>query len=384
MRIHDYVRSRTARTLRTAALAALALFGTAATAQMGGSGFAAPGGYGVKIYRVESALYPFVQVYFRTFDQNQQPLVNMNEMNIGLMVKGRSYDPMKRQYFIRSIQQRLEATRTVVVLDASRSMAGQPFESALRAVVRYIDSKRPQDEIAILAIRDTRDGYELVSNFERDAGALGRRLADVQADGKKTRLYDSIGAAMQMCGMSAQGSSAAPSASNYVVSCSVVVLSDGQDDGSALSREELNGRITNLKIPIPVYSVAYSKIGQAHFKNLEAISKNSFGKYYPVGEAFDRMQRVVEEVQNILQSDYVVTFRSYQPVDGEQHSFKLGIEYPAGSGKYTYDDGRFEALEPPPLAEIREHMERLSAAMPGLPDGNPYLTSPAPAAGVSR
>jgi Mg-chelatase subunit ChlD len=377
MSIHELVRSRTAGLLRTAAIAALALFTGTAVAQSAGAGFAAPGGYGIKIYRVESALYPFVQVYFRTFDQGQQPLVNLNEMNIGLMVKGRSYDPMKRQYFVRSIQQRLEATRTVIVLDASKSMAGQPFESSLRAVVRYIDSKRPQDEIAILAIRDTKDGYELVSNFERDAGALGRRLADVQADGRKTRLYDTIGAAMQMCGMTAQGSSAAPSASNYVVSCSIVVLSDGQDDGSALSREELNARITNLKIPVPVYSVAYSKIGTTHFKNLEAISKNSFGKYYPVGEAFERMQRVVEEVQNILQSDYVVTFRSYQPVDGEQHSFKLGVEYPAGSGKYTYDDGRFEALEPPPLAEIRDQLERLSAAMPGLPDGNPYFSSPA-------
>lgn len=377
MSIHELVRSRTAGLLRTAAFAALALFTGTAVAQSAGAGFAAPGGYGIKIYRVESALYPFVQVYFRTFDQNQQPLVNLNEMNMGLMVKGRSYDPMKRQYFVRSIQQRLEATRTVIVLDASKSMAGQPFESSLRAVVRYIDSKRPQDEIAILAIRDTKDGYELVSNFERDAGALGRRLADVQADGRKTRLYDTIGAAMQMCGMTAQGSSAAPSASNYVVSCSIVVLSDGQDDGSALSREELNARITNLKIPVPVYSVAYSKIGTTHFKNLEAISKNSFGKYYPVGEAFERMQRVVEEVQNILQSDYVVTFRSYQPVDGEQHSFKLGIEYPAGSAKYTYDDGRFEALEPPPIAEIRDQLERLSAAMPGLPDGNPYFSNPA-------
>jgi len=376
MSILDYVRSRAKKARRLTVLAAMALVSTAANAQTAGSGFAAPGGYGIKIYRVESALYPFVQVYFRTFDQNQQPLVNLNERNIGLMVKGRSYDPMKGQYFVRSLQQRLEATRTVVVLDASKSMQGQPFENALRAVVRYIDSKRPQDEIALVAVRDTKEGYEVVSNFERDAGALGRRLADVQADGRKTRLFDSIGAAMQMCGMSSQGSSAAPSASNYVVSCSILVLSDGQDDGSALSREELNARVTNLKIPIPVYSVAYSRVGTQHFKNLEAISKNSFGKYYPVGEAFDRMQRVVEEVQNILQSDYVVTFRSYQPIDGEQHSFKLGIEYPAGTGKYTYDDGRFEALEPPPLAEIREQMEKLSAAIPGLPDANPYFTAP--------
>jgi Mg-chelatase subunit ChlD len=115
---------------------------------------ALPGGYGLKIYRVDYSLYPFIQVYFRTFNQQQQPLINLNVLNIGLMVKGRAYDPMKRQYEIQSIRQRQEATRTVLVLDASKSMRGQPFEAAVRAAGRFIDSKRPQDEVAILSIRD--------------------------------------------------------------------------------------------------------------------------------------------------------------------------------------------------------------------------------------
>ena len=50
------------------------------------TGASDPGGYGLKIYKVNSGLYPYVQVYFRTFDQNQQPLVNLNAMNVGLMV----------------------------------------------------------------------------------------------------------------------------------------------------------------------------------------------------------------------------------------------------------------------------------------------------------
>ena len=359
---------------RSIVIALLMCFTSMTFADMSGGGFAAAGGgYSVKIYRVESGLYPFVQVYFRTFDQSQAPLVNLNEMNLGLMVKGRSYDPAKRRYFVQSIQNRDEAIRSVLVLDASKSMAGAPFENALRAVARYIDNKRPQDEIAILAIRDTKEGYELVSPFERDPGALGRRLADVRADGNKTRLYDTIGAAMQLCGMSSQGSSA-PSASNYIVSCSVVVFSDGEDDGSALSREELNGRISNLRIPIPVYSVAYSKVNTEYFKNLEAISKNSFGKYYPIGVAYDKMTRVVEEIQYILKNDYVVTFRSYVPVDGEEHAFKVGIDYPSRSGKYVYDDGHFEALEPPPLDELKPLLGRLAKALPELPDHNPNFS----------
>ena len=352
-----------------------------------------PGGYGLKIYKVNNALYPYVQVYFRTFDQYQQPLVNLNDMNIGLMVKGQGYDPAKRQAIIQSLRQRPEATRTVLVLDASRSMAGAPFEASLGAAARYIDSKRPQDEVAVLSIRDTKEGYDIVSQFERDPRALGRRLLDVRADGNKTRLYDSIGAAMQMCGMTSQGAVSA-NPENYVVSCSIVVFSDGLDEGSALSREELNGRITNLGIPIPVYSLAYSKLNQKFFKNLESLSKNSFGVYYLIGETTSKMQGVVEQIQNIVQSDYVVTFRSYLPVDGEEHSFKLGVEYPSGSAKFTYENAKFEAIEPPPVAQVQQLIQQLDRTIPALPPGvsSPYFDrtqgaaapvspSPFPAAG---
>lgn len=333
---------------------------------------AAPGTYGVKVYRVDSSLYPYVQVYFRTFNELKQPLVNLNELNIGLMVKGRSYDPMKRQYRVESIRQKQVGTRTVLILDASKSMAGPPFESALRAAARYVDTKRPQDEVAVLAIRDTKEGYYPVSAFERDPAAIARRLADVQVDGKQTRLYDSIAAGMQLCGASGQGS-VTPSIDNFIVSCSLVVFSDGWDEGSALSRDDLNGRITSMAVPIPIYSLAYSKLSTEHFKNLEALSKNSFGNYYLIGETYDRMQQIVEEIQNINQSDYVLTYRAYVPVDGETHAMKLGIEYPSGSGKFTYDAGNFEAIEPPPVGGIVEKLKALSQAIPPLPNANPFF-----------
>jgi Mg-chelatase subunit ChlD len=354
-------------------LAGIALLG-AGQANAQGYGFAAPGSYGLKIYRTDYSLYPFVQVYMRTFDADMQPLVNLNEMNLGLMVKGRPYDPMKRQYGIQSIRQREEATRTVVVIDASKSMAVQPFEDALKAAVRFIDSKRPQDEVAVLAIRDTKDGYELISDFERDPRALARRIADIKADGMKTRLYDSLAAAMQMCAMSAQGSVRTGS---YIVSCSVLVMSDGRDEGSSLSREELMGRISNLEIPIPIYSLAYSRVDPSYFKNLEALSKNSFGIYYNVGETTEQMQRIVEQVQNILQSDYVVTLRAYIEPDGEKHNMKIGVEYPSGSGKYVYDDTYFEAIQPPPVPAIIEALQQLEQKIARRPDDNPFWEAPA-------
>jgi len=345
---------------------------------------AVPGSYGLKVYKVESALYPYVQVYFRTFDESQQPLVNLNELNVGLMVKGKSYDPAKRQYRLNSIRQRKEGTRSVLVLDTSASMAGNSFEAALKAVARYIDSKRPQDEITVLTISDkgNKTGYNIVSEFERDPAALGRRIADIKADSKQSRIYDTIGAGMQMCGMSSQGS-VTPALDNHIISCSVVVFSDGKDEGSALSREELNGRISALNLPIPIYSLAYSK-NNKDFKNLESISKNSFGIYYPIGESVDRMQPTVEQIQNILQSDYVLTFRSAIPVDGEEHAIKVGVEYPTGSGKYTYESAKMEAVEPPPAPAILSAIAELNNLIPALPEGaTPYFDLKAPAAAAA-
>ena len=336
---------------------------------------AAPGSYGVKVYRVDSSLYPYVQVFFRTFNEAKQPLINLNELNIGLMVKGRSYDPAKRQYRVESVRQKQVGTRTVLILDASKSMAGQAFESALRAAARYIDTKRPQDEVAVLAIRDTKEGYSRVSGFERDPAAIARGLADVQVDGTQSRIYDTVAAAMQLCGASSQGS-LTPGIDNYIGSCSVVILSDGWDEGSALSRDDLNGRITSMAIPIPVYSLAYSKLSALHFKNLEALSKNSFGNYYLVGETFEKMQQIVEEIQNIIQSDYVVTFRAYVPVDGEMHALKLGVEYPSGSGKLTYDSSTFEAIEPPPVGGVIDKLGQLAKLLPAAPTGNPFFEAP--------
>lgn len=332
-------------------------------------------GYGIKIFRVESGLYPFVQIYLRSFDQNMEPLINLNERNLGLMVAGRVYDTNKRQYLVQSIRNREEMIRSVIVIDTSATMKGAPFEATLDAAARFINNKRAQDQVAIVALSDNKDGYELVSNFERDQGTLGRRLADLEATGKRTRLYDGVGYAMQIAaGVGAGGTSTGDA--DYAASTSIVIFSDGKDEGSAIARGDLMTRITSMAIPVPIYSLAYTKIDPEYLKNLQALSKNSFGKYYHIGESFDMMTRSVENIQNILQSDYVITYRAYLPIDGEEHRVKVGIEYPSGSGKIRYETSTFETLDPPTFKKVLSAQQRLNQLIPGLTDANPYMVNP--------
>jgi hypothetical protein len=332
-------------------------------------------GYGLKIFRVESALYPFVHVYMRTFDQEMNPLVNLNVLNIGVMVEGRAYDPRKKQYLIQPLKGREEATRSILVLDTNKALKGPDFEAMVRAAARFIDAKRPQDQVALLALDNSGEGYTLLSNFDREPSILGRRLADLQPRSDKTRLYDGVAAAMQMAGSAVGGDSS--SDVEYVVSTSIIVLGSGRDDDSAINRSDLMTRISGLKIPAPIYSLGFGAPESKEQRNLQALAKNSFGKHYPIGGAHDTITRSIEDIQHIMQSDYVLTFRAYIPVDGGRHNVKIGVEYPTGSGIMYYDTSSFEAIEPPTFPRILEAQQKIDKLIPALAkDEELYLKNP--------
>lgn len=339
------------------------------------TGSAGAQGYGLKIFRVESALYPFVHVYMRTFDQEMNPLVNLNVLNIGVMVEGRAYDPRKKQYLIQPLKGREEATRSILVLDTNKALKGADFEAMVRAAARFIDAKRPQDQVALLALDNSGEGYSLLSNFDREPSILGRRLADLQPRSDKTRLYDGVAAAMQMAVSAVGGDSS--SDVEYVVSTSIIVLGSGRDDDSAINRSDLMTRISGLKIPAPIYSLGFGAPESKEQRNLQALAKNSFGKHYPIGGAHDTITRSIEDIQHIMQSDYVLTFRAYIPVDGGRHNVKIGVEYPTGSGIMYYDTSSFEALEPPTFPRILEAQQKIDKLIPALAkDEELYLKNP--------
>ena len=77
-----------------------------------------------------------------------------------------------------------------------------------------------------------------------------------------------------------------------------------------------------------------------------------------------------------MQSDYVLTFRAYIPVDGERHTVKIGVEYPTGSGIMYYDTSTFETIEPPTFPRIIEAQQKIDKVLPALKDEELYLHNP--------
>ena len=264
-------------------------------------------------------------------------------------------------------------------------MAGKPFADAQNALIRYVEAKRPTDQIGIIAIRDEAEGFQLVSGFEKDPTLLFQRIADIKCDGKSTRLYDAIAGAMEMAGAASQGNTSNAAVEHSVLN-SIVVLSDGHDEGSAVARDELMNRIGQLNVPVPIFSLAYSKSNTDHFRNLEALSKGSFGRYWTHGDS-QEFAATIQQIHGINRSDYVVSFRSYVEVDGGKPPFKIGLAYPSNTGRFIWEDGEFEAIDSPArhIPETQALYMATQALIPKLDNACPYVgcapeTMPATAA----
>lgn len=326
------------------------------------------GTYGLKVYHVNSLFYPFVMVYFRTMDMNKDPLINLTPYNVGLMVEGKAYDTYKKQFFVETLQGRTEGVRTTIVVDCSSSMWGRSFQDAIKAVNNYINLKSPSDEIAIVAITEK---VEIITPFIKDKNKLSLLLRDLQPVGSKTRLYDGIARAMQLA-YSAPGTTLGES-TEFSVLNNIIVVSDGKDEGSLVSADALVNKITTMNRPVPIYALAYSPDpddGEAN--RLQLLSEASYGRFW-TATSTSSITKIMDEIQSINRHDYVLTFRSYLPVDGRRHNMKVVLNY---EGRAHLDNAEFETIEVPLLTDqMRRARMSLERKIAALPDGNPYLSS---------
>jgi len=106
----------------------------------------------------------------------------------------------------------------VLVVDSSGSMAGAPIEAAKAAARDFVSQKRPEDQIAVVAFSDT---PRILSGFTDDAAALTAEIDGIDSGGN-TAMYDAVVTGAELF------AGVDPS-----VRRTMIVLTDGQDDGSA-------------------------------------------------------------------------------------------------------------------------------------------------------
>jgi tight adherence protein B len=178
----------------------------------------------------------------------------------------------------------------VLVLDTSRSMAGQPLAEATAAATSFVNSKPPSDRIALVTIGDKAVQQSGFSTATIDADNALRTLAVSPHSG--TALWDAVQLAARML----------PGQPGGKV---VVLLTDGDDVGSTSSE---GAAITAVhKAGAVVYPIAFGS--HADTSGLRKLASETGGTFHGAGDAAS-LRAIYASIAHELRRTWRVSYRT--------------------------------------------------------------------------
>jgi Ca-activated chloride channel family protein len=172
----------------------------------------------------------YVMVPFTALGAHNAPITNLRERDVEIFVDGVR---IRSDMFERSMDAPVSYT---ILLDGSGSMglAGK-MEAARAAVDALLARRRGGDDFA-LYVFDDREAHEVVP-FTTDAIAITSALAHVKPFGK-TAFFDALATMPERSRLGRNPTRA------------VILLSDGIDNNSHLTRQQLAAQLEGVAIPI--------------------------------------------------------------------------------------------------------------------------------------
>lgn len=287
-------------------------------------GLADDGAISVSIVSVDDTAFPEVTLVL-TADQRNKPIADIQLQELQIEESGSPATPVS----IHRAVDRNMPLALVVTLDVSGSMQGSVLDSATGSAIALINSLASTDWAAVLAFADE---VRVEQPLTQDKTALADAVSRLRAGGN-TALYDAV------------AQSAAVAAASGVARRAVILLSDGEDFGgrSRLSREGSLAAASEAASLFYVVGVG-PKIDQAY---LEELATRSGSRLFRVAGPSE-IPAVYASLEELLRSQYVVTFHASSPAALQERSVKVLLTKGASAGTAERAYRSLRLPEPPP------------------------------------
>lgn len=205
----------------------------------------------------------------------------------------------------------------IVAVDASGSMKGRPLTAIQNGLVRLVDRKRSQDKVAVLSFADD---TRWEAKWDSNATELKDSFKNLRGRGNYTRLYDAIAFALS------ELSRASSEHADFPLRQSILVISDGHDEGSQATIADLETKIKASKVRIDVVGLAHSPLW---FGILRQISQDGFGEFRVAHTPEDLETMLGSGIDGLLSMPTIEFNDTKLSADGATHT--LAVEYtPSG------------------------------------------------------
>ena len=180
---------------------------------------------------------------------------------------------------------------TVLVVDASDSMAGKPIKDALAAARAFAAHRNPTAQLALVTFNRT---PRVAMPFTRNAARIQSALASTPPLGNGTHIYGAVSLAI---GLLKQA---------RIASGSVVILSDGADTGSRVAEADVSSAARAAHVRI--FSVGL----RSRVFDRQALAKLAFdaGGSYSEAHSSKDLATIYDQLGARLANQYLVQYRS--------------------------------------------------------------------------
>ncbi len=216
----------------------------------------------------------------------------------------------------------------VVAIDASGSMKGDAFAHAKEAALTLLELLDPLDPIAIVTFGDEVTDVVQFGETRTEARKALRELEIDLTKGQHTHLLDGAHRAVELI----RTTPALPRRSF------VIVLSDGEDDGSAHTADEVIGLANGVEDDPPVLLFAIGYVGRTRAENaasLQHLAERAGGDFQRADSA-GHLQDFFDAIAKQVLSSYVVRFPA--DLDGGRHLLRLVLQGKTAEREAVYPD----------------------------------------------
>lgn len=292
----------------------------------------------------ESVSVGYVMIPFTVLGDHGRPITDLRNAEIDLMVDG---SPVRSDMFEKSQNAPVSFT---ILLDGSGSMAlAGKMDSARAAIGALIAHRRPGDDFALYVFAESQ--AREVTPFTENPADITKALARVTPYGK-TAFFDALATMPERSRLGRNPSRA------------IILLSDGIDNASSLTREQLAQQLQGIAVPI--YSLGLREPAPQADKRkhpredtsdiglLNEIATLTGGKLY-LGTTPQQIAEAVSHIEDDLRAQYLIGFAPTGKGAVKYRTISLKL---TGRARAVRVRAGYLGTEPPLVASRNKHNER--------------------------
>ena len=244
----------------------------------------------------EEVAVNYVMVPFTVLGGKGAPITDLTKQEVSLLVDGQ---PVRTDMFEMSFNAPVSWT---ILLDGSGSMGLAGKIDAAKAAINALVARRKEGDDFALFVFDSQGHAKEMVPFTENPSAISRAL-DVVKPWGKTAFFDALA---EMPARSELGRNA---------SRAIILLSDGIDNASNVTREEVEKQMEGLSIPI--YAFGLREPGErkltaiseemANIDLLDELAETTGGKLF-VGNRPEQLASAMNSMEKSLRAQYLLGF----------------------------------------------------------------------------